>query len=53
MEDYEISIDNKEIQSIKELIPNIFSSGIIDSLKLLTKYKTVDYYEYIMKIKKY
>ena len=29
MEDYEISIDNKEIRSIKELIPNIVSSGII------------------------
>lgn len=35
-----------------EQLENIFSSGIIDSLKLLTKDNTVDYYEYIMKIKK-
>lgn len=42
----------EDTETTFEQLENIFSSGIIDSLKLLTKDNTVDYYEYIMKIKK-
>lgn len=42
----------EDTETTFEQLENIFSSVIIDSLKLLTKDNTVDYYEYIMKIKK-
>lgn len=42
----------EDTETTFEQLENIFSSGIIDSLKLLTKDNTVDYYKYIMKIKK-
>lgn len=42
----------EDTETTFEQLENIFSSEIIDSLKLLTKDNTVDYYEYIMKIKK-